>query len=321
LLDLWNEGRASKKEWLTIPYTWQTLEGEQILRLAADELELSYHEKDQIEQDLKVEQCTRVSLAFDQTALQYFFPYAYEQELLSTSERQYMQSLDTLEITDRTLIDMLAKELGDVRSDAFVWKHGVAELQCYFDNAPRLSLRVYNNSEVIVRDGQVLSFEPPGYFRSLARVTPQIQAFTKRVECAGHLQDLWWRLRLYPKVKAPSSQASRRGYRASYPPARNWCDALSTAYWRLYSETSAGPYACPAAGKGRCHYAINPDCRYGSSGEVVLLFETKAGWNRYGGPEVFTFENHDPRGGMVVLNDGKTKFIRTKEELRQLRWK
>ena len=54
---------------------------------------------------------------------------------------------------------------------------------------------------------------------------------------------------------------------------------------------------------------------------MVLLFETKAGWNRYGGRELFTFENHDPRGGMVVLNDGKTEFIRTEEELRQLRWK
>ena len=53
---------------------------------------------------------------------------------------------------------------------------------------------------------------------------------------------------------------------------------------------------------------------------MVLLFETKAGWNQHGGPELFTFDNHDPHGGLVVLNDGTVKFIRTEEELKQLRW-
>jgi predicted enzyme involved in methoxymalonyl-ACP biosynthesis len=30
---------------------------------------------------------------------------------------------------------------------------------------------------------------------------------------------------------------------------------------------------------------------------------------------------HDPKGGCALLNDGTVKFIRTKEELQQLRWK
>ena len=51
-------------------------------------------------------------------------------------------------------------------------------------------------------------------------------------------------------------------------------------------------------------------------------FETKAGWNQHGGSEeLFTFDNHDPKGGCVLLNDGTVKFIRTAEELRLLRWK
>ena len=77
---------------------------------------------------------------------------------------------------------------------------------------------------------------------------------------------------------------------------------------------------------------------------MVLLFETKAGWNQHGGPELFTFDNHDTEGiapdvlpslqrssggGCVLLNDGTVKFIRTpvlseaegKEELHALRWK
>jgi len=54
---------------------------------------------------------------------------------------------------------------------------------------------------------------------------------------------------------------------------------------------------------------------------MVFLFESKPGWNQHGGPELFTFDNHDPRGGSVLLKDSTVKFIRTEEELKQLRWK
>ena len=66
---------------------------------------------------------------------------------------------------------------------------------------------------------------------------------------------------------------------------------------------------------------MNPNCKPASPGNVVLLFETKTGWNQHGGPELFTFDNHDPKGGCVLLNDGTVKFIRTKKELHALRWK
>ena len=68
-------------------------------------------------------------------------------------------------------------------------------------------------------------------------------------------------------------------------------------------------------------YAMNSNCREGSPDDMVFLFESQPGWNQHGGPELFTFDNHDPKGGFVLLNDGIVKFIRTKEELRQLRWK
>ena len=66
---------------------------------------------------------------------------------------------------------------------------------------------------------------------------------------------------------------------------------------------------------------MNADCTPESAADTVLLFETKAGWNQHGGPELFTFDNHDPKGGCVLLNDGTVKFIRTQKELKQLRWK
>jgi hypothetical protein len=68
-------------------------------------------------------------------------------------------------------------------------------------------------------------------------------------------------------------------------------------------------------------YAMNSNCREGSPDDMVFLFESQPGWNQHGGPELFTFDNHDPKGGCVLLNDGTVKFIRTKEELQQLRWK
>jgi len=68
-------------------------------------------------------------------------------------------------------------------------------------------------------------------------------------------------------------------------------------------------------------YAMNSNCRDGSPDDMVFLFESKPGWNQHGGAELFTFDNHDPKGGLVLLNDGTVKFIRTEEELKQLRWK
>ena len=66
---------------------------------------------------------------------------------------------------------------------------------------------------------------------------------------------------------------------------------------------------------------MNPNRGADSPTGTVLLFETKAGWNQHGGPDLLTFDNHDPKGGCVLLNDGTVKFIRTEEELRRLRWK
>jgi hypothetical protein len=113
-----------------------------------------------------------------------------------------------------------------------------------------------------------------------------------------------------------------------YPAPPRWCDAIGWAFagMRIGSEQrkiniKMKVHICPSVGEGMSTYAMNPGCRYDSASDMVLLFETKAGWNQHGGPELFTFDNHDPRGGCVLLNDGTVKFIRTKEELQQLRWK
>jgi len=96
-------------------------------------------------------------------------------------------------------------------------------------------------------------------------------------------------------------------------------DRTNTTY--VSEERMRGHLKCPTGVEGRCHYAMNPHCEPNSPPDTVLLFETEGGWNKHGGPELFTFDHHEPRGGCVLLNDGKIRFIRTEEELVKLRWK
>ncbi|NLZ07901.1 MAG: hypothetical protein GXY19_22230 [Phycisphaerae bacterium] len=66
---------------------------------------------------------------------------------------------------------------------------------------------------------------------------------------------------------------------------------------------------------------MNSNNTEASPDDMVFLFESKPSWNQHGGPELFTFDNHEPRGGCVLLNDGTVKFVRSEEELHALRWK
>jgi hypothetical protein len=139
-------------------------------------------------------------------------------------------------------------------------------------------------------------------------ILSQVWPFALRAICADNLSGLHGLLTQMAADKA-------------YPSSAQWCDAV------LRDKRGLGPdrsyerslFECPNA--RTCHYAINPACKPDSPSDVVLLFETKAGWNQHGGPELFTFDNHDPKGGCVLLNDGTVRFIRIGEELKQLRWK
>jgi len=79
-------------------------------------------------------------------------------------------------------------------------------------------------------------------------------------------------------------------------------------------------FICPANKKGRCHYAMNPNCEPKSPSDMVLLFETKDGWNQFGGPEILTLENHNGKGCNVLFNDRHVEFVKI-EQLGQLKWK
>ena len=187
----------------------------------------------------------------------------------------------------------------------------------YRDDKCLMSFSIYNDNSIIT-DG-MYRFEWPNGFRSLRLLTPQIHPIDMRVKCAANQKNLWNRFHLYEKVAKPGFFRRRK---KPYPAPNTWCDSMLRAYRisKGSDEYLMKPYKCPSLGNGKCHYGMNPNCKYDSPPDTVLLFETKAGWNQHGGPELFTFDNHEPNGGCVVLNDGTVKFIRTKEELRQLRW-
>jgi hypothetical protein len=54
--------------------------------------------------------------------------------------------------------------------------------------------------------------------------------------------------------------------------------------------------------------------------KIVLLFETKAGWNQLGEDELLTTENHEGMGCNILFNNGRVRFVPT-ERLGDLRWK
>jgi len=189
----------------------------------------------------------------------------------------------------------------------------VAEVLCHFDDGPPLRLTVYGASSLVTKDKQVFKYKTPLTLSDRissqvvsSELLPQIRL---RIGCARHLRQLYTGLRGFQDDVA-------------YPPAPGWCDIVvrrSLDQGDTEKET-LGRFCCPAVLTGRCHYAMNANCAPDSLADTVLLFETEPGWNQHGGPELFTFNNHEPRGGCVLLSDGTVKFIRTEAELHALRW-
>lgn len=113
-------------------------------------------------------------------------------------------------------------------------------------------------------------------------------------------------------------QAYSGRYEQKYPTKDMWCDLLIER-----ANANEKNFVCRGAlehgDKGRCHYAINPNCAPSSPGNVVLLFETKGGWSQFGGPEILTTEHHDGIECIILFNNGRVRAIREKH-LGELKW-
>lgn len=105
-------------------------------------------------------------------------------------------------------------------------------------------------------------------------------------------------------------------YNGRYPTPDKWCDLLRE---KVKIEERLLKWH-PGGDEEACYYAINPDARPDSPEDVVLLFEAEPGWNRCGGRQFLTIENHINNGCNILFCDGKVYFV-SKKHFDELRWK
>jgi hypothetical protein len=252
--------------------------------------------------------------------VKYFFGSTKWQDLLNAEEVGYLNSLK-IAVDDPEHIKALAHDmsqglyLGPVEGVPNVIN--AVHFICYHNEE---HLKSFTNLGKIIQTEDGQRFKYNNGFPFLRTFTiPQMRPFQLRLDCGNNLWSFYSRLWIYFQTEK------------AYPPPDKWCDVIVGEYRSngLSKKEYMKHFRCPGAGEGKCHYAMNPDCKPDSPPDTVLFFEAKAGWNRYGGPELFTFDNHEPRGGCVLLNEGNmhsvskptVRFIRTQEELQQLRWK
>jgi len=259
--------------------------------------------------------CARIEIEYRPSILQSFFGNPMKRGLLSEEEESYLQSLRSVVLVDSNDITVLADEVESAQHEGILRTPTPAAeyvaITCYLGSQPRTSFAIWGSQLEVKRGRTLHSFRNPRFPLCLAQLRPQVRPFENRVYCALGLQEL--RTTMRNAMDAESA----------YPSPAEWCDVITRSMRAMHSPENhiRSIFVCPSVRAGRCHYAMNPNCGVDSAANTVLLFETKTGWNQNGGPELFSFNNHDPRGGLVLLNDGAVKFIRTEEELRQLRWK
>ncbi|MHC4144936.1 MAG: hypothetical protein ACYSWW_17790 [Planctomycetota bacterium] len=312
-----NEVLRQRNEEMLVPYTYQWLKGERFMRTVVEDVRIPYEEKGDSDRSerhrLDISPCTRVEIKYRPSTLEYFFPYASQRSLLSPTEKQSLQFANTIVVQDQAKLTSFVSDIHKgIFTNGIVRERTVAQIVCFHDDVPLTSFPIYNDYSIVIDCRDRLTYRYG--FPSLRTITPQIEPFELRIQCAANLRNLWNRLRLYYKASGRIEMV--------YPAPSEWCDAVMRAYESrgMLDRFIESPHKCPSAGEGKNHYAMNPNCKRNSPPDTALLFETKAGWNQHGEPELFTFDNHDPKGGGVLLNDGSVRFIRTAEELRQLRW-
>jgi hypothetical protein len=103
-----------------------------------------------------------------------------------------------------------------------------------------------------------------------------------------------------------------------FPPSATWCDAIKS-YVGMQRA-----FKCPAANPAdRCDYAFNAALGGMDESKVdphtVLIFESDAGWNANGGPELMVSRHERGRRTVVAFADGSVQMI-PQSQLGDLRW-
>jgi prepilin-type processing-associated H-X9-DG protein len=131
------------------------------------------------------------------------------------------------------------------------------------------------------------------------------QAMADGINCVNNMKQLGLALRIY------------EGDHDIFPSIDNWCDSIQS------TNVEAKVFHCPRMPtKQRCSYAMNARLRNVKQlsqipGDTVLLFESDAGWNALGGPEIAA-----GRHGSwihIVFADGSVQALKF-QEIDKLRW-
>jgi len=261
--------------------------------------------------------CTRLEIRFLPSTLEWVFIPRDNLLLFSAEELERIKSFDRSVVQRAELIRKLARAMShadyvDASGPALGGGGGI-RVVCYADHEALTSLTFIGAGFIRVEDAGCFWVPPDSPLRRFYDVfTPELMPFVLREECAFDLVGIYHKI-----FRKPGADFKL------FPPSDQWCEAVLDAFRKGGSQDEKVIHylQCPSAGEGKSHYAMNPNCRSDSPSDMVLLFEAGPGWNQHGGAGLFSFENHDPRGGNVLLKNGTVKFIRTEEELQQLRWK
>jgi hypothetical protein len=278
--------------------------------------------------------CTRVEIHYLPSLVEAFFPGRWQVDILSPTELAHVQSLNPIVVEEGARVKAVAQKIssGTYLPEGRPARLPSAKVTGYRRNGQVISFTILEGSYVVAERG-VFKYKD----LALAEIATDMGPLILRHVCAAHIMGLARRWYSYP------GQAIVR------PAPDTWCDAAVDKYlqplevqrsswmpkgeqfleWALKFVDMEREHLllirrtlrCPAGKGGECHYAMNSNCTAKSPPDMVFLFEAKAGWNQHGGPELFTFDHHNPKGGLVCLNDFTVKFIRTQEEVKQLRWK
>jgi hypothetical protein len=138
------------------------------------------------------------------------------------------------------------------------------------------------------------------------------QALADQLNCGNNLKQLSLAIKIYANAnddRFPSSQ---------------WCDLILADQTKTATSLNiSNLFRCPAAPRNlHCSYAMNrqliglkdtnqiPD-------DTVVLFESDAGWNAVGGPEILVKRHYG--GSFIVFEDGSIQEVNPKD-FKTLRW-
>ena len=144
------------------------------------------------------------------------------------------------------------------------------------------------------------------------------RAQAQRVVCAKNMKEIGLMLQMYA-----------RDNELQYPTTDKWCDLLikhTGVNERMFC--CRGAFGCRGtrcykgvSGK-LCSYAMNKNIEEPGTKappDMVLLFETSAGWNQAGGPEILSTNNHQGEGCNILFADLHVQFVKP-EDINNLKW-